>query len=256
MKNYLRFHWLLLLLLPSGLAWGQGCVIDSQYASPGVYASNTLPAMDLGDPVDETLTIVLLGDTFFQGFNIVFDSATLHSVTGLPTYLSTACGGAIIPCHYPLSPDTLFRTCMRFTGTCNQQNPSYPLYDTIVVTHYLWVTILLTPQPQPFDDTIYYRCGPPVAAQPPGTGPSGLQVISGAGQDRVEVAFSLREAGPVLLEVIDGMGRLVMQQQQTILTPGNCRMGMHVAELPQGMYIIRLRPGGGQHPSSTKWLHF
>lgn len=234
------------------MACGQACVIDSQWTSAGIYPTDTLPPMQPGTTIDATFNMLWPTDTVLFGFTVLFDSATLVNVLAVPNYLGFYCGGAAPNCSYPGNPAPLFRACMRFTGTCSQQNPRFPAYDSIIVQHNQWVTTPFGTQSALASDTLWYRCGVPL-------GLSDREVMGGMSvlldQSGMAVGAVVHLVTPMdgLLEIRDLYGRVVGRQPMGWLPAGKRRLDWRVEGLEAGLYVMVLRNTEGVVMAATKW---
>ena len=245
---------LLVLLALTLLQWGygQGCVIDSQLTSVGIYPNDTLPPMQPGTTIDVTFNILLPADTVLFGFNLPFDSVTLAGVMAIPNYLTFGCGGAGPSCFYAMSPDSLYRTCMRFTGTCTSQSPRFPAYDSIVVRHAMWTTLPFGVQAVLLEDTLYYRCGTPVGVKPPSKA-GRLSVLLNEWGNAVGASWSLDAACNASLEVQDVCGHAVGRRPLGWMEAGEHRMEQRWEGLQAGIYVLLLRNDAGEVMAVAKW---
>lgn len=71
-------------------------------------------------------------------------------------------------------------------------------------------------------------------------------MLARAGAGRIAARFTLDEAGPVKLSVLDGRGREVAVLWNGTLAAGTHERALDASALPGGLYIFRLRAGGGE----------
>ena len=65
-------------------------------------------------------------------------------------------------------------------------------------------------------------------------------------RDRLAVAFELAQAGPVVVEVVDVLGRIVRRRDLGVLPSGRREVVLGGAGLPAGMYVVRVAAGEGR----------
>lgn len=62
-------------------------------------------------------------------------------------------------------------------------------------------------------------------------------------REHVTVAFSLTEAAPVVVELVDVLGRVVVRRDLGVLPAGEHREAVGAAALPSGSYVVRVHRG-------------
>lgn len=78
-----------------------------------------------------------------------------------------------------------------------------------------------------------------------GESPQTLSVMPNPAKDLLRVATFLPEAGLVQVEVLDLLGRPVMQVAEGVRPSGPASWNLDVAALPSGLYLVRLRQENG-----------
>ena len=77
------------------------------------------------------------------------------------------------------------------------------------------------------------------SAGPKQAGRVGLEVWPNPFRDRLTVAFELPQAGPVVVEVVDVLGRVIRRRDLSVLAPGRHEVGLDGEALGAGVYLIR-----------------
>lgn len=112
-----------------------------------------------------------------------------------------------------------------------------------------WAAVTTTaPRPPDFEGRTYlYDVSSlfPVAAEAEPVSAGERLAIAGANPARgtAAVTFDLVEGGPVTVDVVDLLGRVVVSAVSRDLGPGDHRETFSIAELPGGMYVVRLVAG-------------
>ena len=137
-------------------SYGQNCVPDGQYTSPGVYpdSATNLPISYVGSPYNETITAVTPADTcvvvlFPPCTTVPIDSVMVTSVTGLPA------GFTIVSMNENTLPFKFLggtSSCMLVTGNPTVGDTGvYP----ISVSGTSYATVFGLTQTSPFDVDYY-----------------------------------------------------------------------------------------------------
>jgi hypothetical protein len=237
------------------VAWGQVCQVDSQYTSPGIYPSDTLPDMYEGTSYTAVVQFVFPVDTTVFGFTLNFDSFVVAAVNGIPNGINWECNANHPVCHYVCQPPDLTRGCVKIFGLPTAQSPAYPAYDSIIVTGQAWVTIPFT-GPTSFnqDIPVYYRIQGLQSVKNHTFSQFDLQVLPNPVTNIGNVSFALREAAEVGLSVLDVHGRQVMDLESRLMEAGEHAETVKLSGLPSGIYFLRATVNDGEYETTQKFL--
>lgn len=82
--------------------------------------------------------------------------------------------------------------------------------------------------------------GSPVGVDELREGGMNAIVVPNPAQDQAQLVYSLKSSGPVNVELLDVLGRSLGVLQEGILPAGPQRLDLPVAQLPSGLYFVRL----------------
>lgn len=254
-------HLLILLavsiLAAQGRSYSQVCQVDSQYTSPGVYPSDTLPDMTVGVAYNEVVQFVFPSDTTVSGYTVNFDSFVVLNVTGIPNGIDWECNANHPQCHYICNPPALTRGCVTIFGTPTAQSPAYPSHDSIMVTGQAWVTIpFIGAQSFNQDFPVYYRVEDTTlsAIGDEVYGSFSLEIAPNPATHHARVTFDLSAAAEVTLTVVDVYGREVLTLGQGLLPSGAHETALKLTEMEPGIYFLRATLNENAHVLTKRFL--
>lgn len=236
-------------------AFGQACVVDSQYTVPGIFPSDTLPDMEVGMPVADVVQFVFPSDTNFMGFQLDFDSFVVSNVSQIPANLMWECNNNHPTCVYVTQPPALTRGCVSISGTPAAQSTAYPAYDSIVVTGTAWVTVpFVGPVPIAQDIPVYYRIDGGTSIEGM-AGQIGLEIFPNPTYGGARVSYTLPSPGNVNIVVFDMYGKEVSTVQQGVQNAGRYELPVSLNEgLASGFYFVRFDLNDGEFTETKKLM--
>lgn len=242
-----------LLCTAPTLATAQVCQVDSQYTSPGIYPSDTLPDMLEGSGYSAVVQFVFPSDTTVSGFTLNFDSFIVASVSNIPNGIDWECNENHPTCHYICNPPSLTRGCVTVFGTPTAGSPGYPAYDSIIVTGVAYVTVpFVGVQSFPQDIPVYYRAEPLVAVDDlPAQGVS-AQVLGGGLQPMV-LRYKLSAPTDVTIETFDLLGHRLWARPTVDEAAGTHDVALNTDGCATGIYVVRVTTHAGAHVTTHKF---
>ena len=226
-----------------GSLFGQVCLVDSQYTSPGIYPSDTLPDMQANVPYDEVVQFVLPLDTVFSGFTLTYDSIQVVSVNGMPLALNDECN--VSNCKYYGNTVDPIRFCLRFSGTPIDTSLGMSGWDSIIVRLLIPVNVPIWSNSFWEDFPIYYRKGQLVGIGIERMPTPELKVNPNPVTDAAWVTFEMQRAGNVHFSLSDAFGREVRKISRSDLAMGNQKILLEIDDLPSGLYFLRVASAEG-----------
>lgn len=252
MKKNLRFSFLLFALLGFGLANAQVCVVDPQYASPGIYPSDTLQDMRVGDPTLQVIQFVFPVDTVIFGFTLPFDSFIVSSVSNIPPGVQWECNLNHPTCVYVSNPPNLTRGCVKVFGTPTSGSTGFSAYDSLIVTGVAYVTVLGNVTPISQDISVFYRVDPNVGINDGIKNSLKLGVNPNPSHNNAWVSFNLETPSDVKLSVYNTLGDEVAVMNDGLMTAGEKNLALTTSELGDGIYFLRLSLNNGEYVETQK----
>ncbi len=231
-----------------GSLFGQVCLVDSQYTSPGIYPSDTLPDMQANVPYDEVVQLVIAHDTVLFGFTLVWDSIRVVSMANLPSSVNWNCN--VNNCSYQGNGVDPFRLCLRLTGTPIDTSLGMPGWDSTIVGVEMYITTPFGNSPLFVGFPIYYRKGQLVGIGLELLPTAGLKVNPNPVADGAWVTFEMQQPGSVHFLLSDAFGREVRRITRSDLAMGNQKILIGMDDLPHGLYFLRFESADGY--SATK----
>lgn len=253
-KNLLLPLFLILLgITIAPQANAQTCSVDSQYTSPGIYPSDTLPDMQIGTAIADVVQFVFPSDTTLFGFTLTFDSFVVDQLILDPSWLSWSCDQQANNCVYYTTPPNVTRGCVIVTGIPNMQNPLYPAYDSVVVIGEGWVTVPFVGAQAATDSiAVYYRVGPSVSVENPLLANLDLQVNPNPVNHLAKISYNLVEISDVRVSIHDLQGREVAVLKEEQNEVGRYSVNFTASEYPTGVYFVRVELGDGEFVKTKK----
>jgi hypothetical protein len=226
-----------------GSLFGQVCLVDSQYTSPGIYPSDTLPDMQANVPYDEVVQLVIAPDTVLFGFTLVWDSIRVVSMANLPSSVNWNCN--VNNCRYQGNGVDPFRLCLRLTGTPIDTSLGMPGWDSTIVGVEMYITTPFGNNPSFVGFPIYYRKGQLVGIGIERMPTPELKVNPNPVTDAAWVTFEMQRAGNVHFSLSDAFGREVRKITRSDLAMGNQKILLEIDDLPSGLYFLRVASAEG-----------
>lgn len=231
----------------------QPCVVDNQYTSPGIYPSDTLQDMQVGQATSQVIQFVFPDDTVLFGFTLPFDSFKVSNVSAIPPGINWECNANHPTCLYVTTPGQLTRGCVKMDGTPLAQNPAFPNYDSIIVTGTAYVTVPfvgVTPVAQ--DISVYYRISGASAADSPFAN-AGLEIAPNPVSATANVRYNLSADADVTVTVVDLMGREISVLHTGMQRQGEQEVMLDSKNLSSGTYLLKLDINNGEFVQNRKF---
>jgi Secretion system C-terminal sorting domain len=229
------------------------CVPDPNNASPGIFPSDTLPDMLAGAAYLEVVQFVFPVDTTLFGFTLNFDSFLVSQVTMIPAGLDWQCNNNHPLCHYVSAPPALTRGCVSIYGTPTAASPSYPGYDSIIVTGVAYVTVpFVGVQSIPQDISVYYRISGIIGTENPFAN-AGLHIAPVPVAGQANVRYTLSSGANVKVSVMDLMGREVAVLTNGMQSTGLQEVVLDSKDLASGAYLLKLSINDGEFVQTKKF---
>ncbi len=257
MRKNLLFPLLLALVAVIGVNQTKAqapCVVDLQYNAPGIFPSDTLPDMFVGTAVNDVVQFIFPPDTTLFGVTLPFDSFVVSSVSNVPAGLSWACDQNMNGCVYLTTPGQLTRGCVAITGTPNGATASYPLYDSIIVAGDGWVTVpVVGAQSAATDIPIYFRITTGTSIEAPLVQNLNLNVAPSPAQYMTKISYNVSEVADVNVSIVNTLGQRVLNVANEQGAQGQYEIPVNLADLPAGIYYVRVELNGGEHVKTKKF---
>lgn len=252
MKTIEKFTLLLLLLVAHLPVAAQVCQVDSQYTSPGIYPSDTLLDLVVGVSDTQVIQFVFPSDTVLFGQTIAFDSFRA-TVPALPAGMAYACNQNHPTCTYITAPPALARGCVTFYGIPTSTSAAFPAYDSLIVNGIAYITVFGSVQSLATPISIYYRVLS-VGIEEALAVKLGLTLSPNPAYAQSELRFELPWPGHVRVSVHNLLGEEIGLVHAGKLRSGPHTLGVPVAELPAGCYLLRLELDHGVAVSMQKLM--
>lgn len=254
MHHVRHFLLVVLLALPASVQ-AQVCLVDTQYATPGIYPDDTLPIIDYWGPSINVLQLVFPVDTVVFGMQIPFDSFRV-GVSGLPPEFQYECNHFFNACHYVADPGLRTRGCLKVTALPNPtyQGPFDPMYGSFQVDVTGYLTVFSNSMQLPMPKTVHFLVRHPGDSLVGLSPESALQwaVHQVIGETRVN--FALQSPGHVRLAAFNLVG-----EQVAGMTLGDLPSGPHtyvipLAGLADGVYLLRFDLDHSRYVTQKKFV--
>jgi hypothetical protein len=256
MKKNLLLPLLLFVAMVATVSTMQGqCTPDPQYTSQGIYPSDTLLDLQVGDAYSEVVHFVFPNDTVYQGFQLDFDSFGVNSISNIPPGLNWECDNNHPVCSYVVNQAQVTRGCVTIFGTPTSPSSAYPGYDSTIVDGTGWVTIFNQPTPIPVEIPIYYRTEPMVNVGSGLDEQVGLEVTPNPISSNSVVRYNLPFAGDVSIGLYNAYGQEVHSISKGAQSGGSHTLPVSLnAELAAGVYFLRFSINGGEFVTTKKLI--
>jgi Secretion system C-terminal sorting domain len=240
-KKILSFLSCFFLLLSYSFA--QVCTPDPQYNNPntqrGVHPDTVtnFAEANVGIPYSQTITILVPADTVLPFGKLMWDSAVLVSVSGLPSGFTYACGNSLSnPGRCSWKGNSI--GCVVITGTALTTDiGTHPLiFNTI---NYLGGSAFANPYP-----VKGYRINVVAIAGIHEDYPTSLlqQNNPNPFDDITEIQFSARENGTAHLKICNVLGTTV-QEFDLAVKKGINKTTVNAKDFSNGIYFYSLKQG-------------
>lgn len=240
---------------PIEMADAQVCTIDSQYAFPGVFPSDTLPEMALGVGYQTVVQVVLPIDTVAFGFVLPFDSFWISHVTGLPAGLQWECNQNHPQCRYRTTPGINARACLKLSGMPIATNPAFPAYDSIVVSVVAFMTVpFLGSQSIDLDFALFDRVANWSGNDASYATSGSLEVAPNPASGYSKAHSILVQDANVKLSLLDLLGREVVVVYQGRQATGEQEILFDTQYLAPGSYLLQLSIEGVPNVETRKFI--
>ena len=243
MKNFEKLIFLCLFLTCISIfpASAQVCDPDTT-VGVGIHPQTPPPGC-VGTPYDEVVTFVFPADTVYGGFTVPFDSFVVNTVLDVPLGLNWECDQSANNCTYYTNPPDLTRGCVRIDGTPQMANDSS---DSVIVVGAAWITVFGFPVEIEDSIKIHIRICPDFNCFCVGVGREedlafAADVYPHPLTGESVVRFSLEGSEAVSLKVTDLLGRVIIDQSEQRLGPGEHSLPLNA--VPAGYAILELRVG-------------
>ena len=227
-------------------------MVDPQYTSPGIYPSDTLPDIPVGNPYSAVVQFVFPPDTIIGPITVNFDSFIVTTVTGLPTGINWDCDQNMNNCTYYTSPPNLTRGCVAVSGMVSAQNPAYPAWDSVIVTGEGWATLpIVGPQAFPNDIAVYWRTTT-VSVDEGLASNLDLTVAPNPTNGNSRISYFLTELAEVKVTVADMYGKEVALLSNGWMDSGSHEIEFNGLDFPAGIYFVRIDLNNGEFTKAQK----
>lgn len=231
---------LISLMSISGL-WAQICTPDSQFAEAGLFPE-ALPTAEVGVAYEATATAVL-PHTLDVGIGVlkICKGRILATEPNLADYgLSYACDvpNCVIEIDHTTS-DTLTYACLVILGTPTQTLDSVKVILQAVVGNVssgVCDSTLAAPETL----TVALSITPATSIVAPGQKASAQLHAFQPSPDRLQVGYTLDQAQPAELTLVDLQGREIYRREMARDVAGPQSQAIELEAWPSGVYLLRL----------------